>query len=158
METARTALSYTRSAPNLQWIHSEDCRSQWLKRSWWTSQSIQNSTTFKVRKCSPYSSTPSAVAQYHVLPCSAMPAAAAAQISYRKFYQILLYLNMINLESRTREWIESRHKQYSYIKDASLLEITIRAFSLLESLVRSGCPFIFKGLCVVHINLSRQSL
>ena len=52
---------------------------------------------------------------------------------------------MINPESRTREWIESLRTQYPYIKDASLLEKTIRAFSLLESLVCSGCPFVFKG-------------
>ena len=52
---------------------------------------------------------------------------------------------MINPESRTLEWIDSLRAQYPYIKDASLLEKTIRAFSLLESLVRSGCPFVFKG-------------
>ena len=65
---------------------------------------------------------------------------------------------MINSESRTREWIESLHKQYSYIKDASLLEKTIRAFSLLESLVRSGCPFIFKGgtALMLHLGSSRR--
>ena len=50
---------------------------------------------------------------------------------------------MISPESRTREWIESIRTLYPYIKDASLLEKTIRAFSLLESLVRSGCPFVF---------------
>ena len=37
---------------------------------------------------------------------------------------------MINPESRTREWIESIRTQYPYIKDVSLLEKTIRAFSL----------------------------
>lgn len=65
---------------------------------------------------------------------------------------------MINPESRTREWIESLHKQYPYIKDASLLEKTIRAFSLLESLVRSGCPFIFKGgtALMLHLGSSRR--
>ena len=45
---------------------------------------------------------------------------------------------MINPESRTLEWIDSLRARYPYIKDASLLEKTIRAFSLLESLVRSG--------------------
>ena len=65
---------------------------------------------------------------------------------------------MINPESRTREWIESLHKQYPYIKDASLLEKTIRAFSLLESLVRSGWPFIFKGgtALMLHLGSSRR--
>lgn len=65
---------------------------------------------------------------------------------------------MINPESRTREWIEILRKQYPYIKDASLLEKTIRAFSLLESLVRSGCPFIFKGgtALMLHLGSSRR--
>ena len=65
---------------------------------------------------------------------------------------------MINPESRTREWIESLRTQYPYIKDASLLEKTIRAFSLLESLVRSGCPFVFKGgtALMLHLDSSRR--
>ena len=65
---------------------------------------------------------------------------------------------MINPESRTREWIESLRTQYPYIKDASLLEKTIRAFSLLESLVRSGCPFVFKGgtALMLHLGSSRR--
>lgn len=65
---------------------------------------------------------------------------------------------MINPVSRTREWIESLRIQYPYIKDASLLEKTIRAFSLLESLVRSGCPFVFKGgtALMLHLGSSRR--
>jgi predicted nucleotidyltransferase component of viral defense system len=65
---------------------------------------------------------------------------------------------MISPESRTREWIESLRIQYPYIKDASLLEKTIRAFSLLESLVRSGCPFVFKGgtALMLHLDSSRR--
>ena len=65
---------------------------------------------------------------------------------------------MINPESRTQEWIESLRTQYPYIKDASLLEKTIRAFSLLESLARSGCPFIFKGgtALMLHLDSSRR--
>ena len=65
---------------------------------------------------------------------------------------------MINPESRTLEWIDSLRAQYPYIKDASLLEKTIRAFSLLESLVRSGCPFVFKGgtALMLHLGSSRR--
>ena len=65
---------------------------------------------------------------------------------------------MINPESRTREWIESLRMQYPYIKDAALLEKAIRAFSLLESLVRSGCPFVFKGgtALMLHLGSSRR--
>jgi predicted nucleotidyltransferase component of viral defense system len=65
---------------------------------------------------------------------------------------------MINPESRTREWIESLRTQYPHIKDASLLEKSIRAFSLLESLVRSGCPFVFKGgtALMLHLGSSRR--
>ncbi len=65
---------------------------------------------------------------------------------------------MISPESRTREWIESLRTHYPYIKDASLLEKTIRAFSLLESLARSGCPFIFKGgtALMLHLGSSRR--
>lgn len=51
---------------------------------------------------------------------------------------------MIHPDSRTLYWIESKAKEYN-IKDITLLEKTIRAFSLLESLVKSGCPFVFKG-------------
>lgn len=65
---------------------------------------------------------------------------------------------MISPESRTLEWIDSLRTRYPYIKDASLLEKTIRAFSLLESLVRSGCPFVFKGgtALMLHLGSSRR--
>ena len=51
---------------------------------------------------------------------------------------------MIHPDSRTLPWIEQVAKENN-IKDLALLEKTIRAFSLLEALVRSGCPFLFKG-------------
>ena len=51
---------------------------------------------------------------------------------------------MIHPDSRTLPWIEQVAKENN-IKDSALLEKTIRAFSLLEALARSGCPFIFKG-------------
>ena len=65
---------------------------------------------------------------------------------------------MISPQSRTLEWIDSLRSLYPNIKDASLLEKTIRAFSLLESLVRSGCPFIFKGgtALMLHLDSSRR--
>ncbi len=49
---------------------------------------------------------------------------------------------MIASVSRTKEWIlESCEK--NAIKDPTILEKTIRAFSLLEALAKSGCPFLF---------------
>lgn len=51
---------------------------------------------------------------------------------------------MIDPESRTLRWIQSVAESHG-IKNLSLLEKAIRAFSLLEALVRSGCPFVFKG-------------
>ncbi len=51
---------------------------------------------------------------------------------------------MIHPDSRTIDWIESVANEHK-IKDIALVEKTIRAFSLLEALSRSGCPFIFKG-------------
>lgn len=65
---------------------------------------------------------------------------------------------MINPESRSAQWIESLRSQYSNIRDASLLEKSIRAFSLLESLKIAGCPFIFKGgtALMLHLGSSRR--
>ena len=44
------------------------------------------------------------------------------------------------------------------IHDISLAEKTIRAFSLLEALSRSGCPFIFKGgsSLMLHLKTSKR--
>ena len=54
---------------------------------------------------------------------------------------------MIDPKSRSREWIlESCEK--NKVKDPTLMEKTIRAFSLLEALTKSGCPFLFK--CVIR--------
>ena len=45
---------------------------------------------------------------------------------------------MIDPKSRSREWIlESCEK--NKVKDPTLMEKTIRAFSLLEALTKSGC-------------------
>lgn len=60
---------------------------------------------------------------------------------------------MIASVSRTKEWIlESCEK--NAIKDPTILEKTIRAFSLLEALAKSGCPFLFKGGSALMLQLS----
>lgn len=64
---------------------------------------------------------------------------------------------MINPKSRTLEWIaEAAHRMG--IHDITLAEKTIRAFSLLEVLARSGCPFLFKGgsSLMLHLNTSKR--
>ena len=58
---------------------------------------------------------------------------------------------MIDPQSRSLEWIEQASGLIPNIADTALVEKAIRALSLLESLVRSGCPFVFKGLCVVFL-------
>lgn len=60
---------------------------------------------------------------------------------------------MITSISRTKEWILASCKSNS-IKDPTLLEKTIRAFSLLEALAKSGCPFLFKGGSALMLQLS----
>jgi len=51
---------------------------------------------------------------------------------------------MISSESRTQKWINKVAKENN-APDLGLVEKTIRAFCLLESLAKSACPFIFKG-------------
>jgi hypothetical protein len=55
------------------------------------------------------------------------------------------------------EWIESVSAAHPSL-DKTLIEKTIRAFSLLESLALSGCPFTFKGgtACMLHLCSSRR--
>lgn len=64
---------------------------------------------------------------------------------------------MINPKSRTREWITEVALRMG-VHDKVLVEKTIRAFSLLEALVRSGCPFLFKGgsSLMLHLNTSKR--
>lgn len=64
---------------------------------------------------------------------------------------------MINPKSRSIEWI-TRSAVKLGVRDIALVEKTIRAFSLLEALARSGCPFIFKGgsSLMLHLNTSRR--
>lgn len=51
---------------------------------------------------------------------------------------------MIHPDSRSLEWMQQVASENNF-NDITLIEKTIRAFSLLESLVLSGCPFVFKG-------------
>lgn len=51
---------------------------------------------------------------------------------------------MIRQECYTREWIQKVSKDLQY-PDTNLIEKVIRAFSLIELLSSSGCPFIWKG-------------
>ena len=51
---------------------------------------------------------------------------------------------MISTESLSQEWLEAVSKELDY-PDKGLLEKTIRALSLLELLVKAGCPLCFKG-------------
>ena len=51
---------------------------------------------------------------------------------------------MISKDCFTSQWIDEVSTRLEY-KDKSLIEKVVRAFSLLEMLVQSGCPLIFKG-------------
>ena len=51
---------------------------------------------------------------------------------------------MINKECFSTEWITKKSIERKY-NDKNLIEKVIRAFSLLEMLATSGCPFHFKG-------------
>lgn len=64
---------------------------------------------------------------------------------------------MISPESRTKEWITALSQKYNY-SNVVLIEKTIRAFSLLESLARSGLPFTFKGgsCLMLHFNTEKR--
>ncbi|MBR5678384.1 MAG: nucleotidyl transferase AbiEii/AbiGii toxin family protein [Paludibacteraceae bacterium] len=65
---------------------------------------------------------------------------------------------MIDPRSRSLEWIRQAKDRIPGVNDTPLIEKAIRALSLLESLVRSGCPFIFKGgtALMLHLNTSRR--
>lgn len=64
---------------------------------------------------------------------------------------------MIDPASRSLEWITEAAHQLG-VHDIALVEKTIRAFSLLEALARSGCPFIFKGgsSLMLHLKTSKR--
>lgn len=64
---------------------------------------------------------------------------------------------MINPNSRSLKWI-TEAAQKAGVRDVALIEKTIRAFSLLEALALSGCPFVFKGgsSLMLHLNTSKR--
>ena len=64
---------------------------------------------------------------------------------------------MIHSDSRTLEWIANVARENN-VKDLALVEKSIRAFSLLEALVRSGCPLLFKGGTaeMLHLNSAKR--
>ena len=64
---------------------------------------------------------------------------------------------MIHPDSRTLAWIENV-AQEKQVRDIALVEKSIRAFSLLEALVRSGCPLLFKGgtALMLHLNSAKR--
>ncbi|GHV10495.1 hypothetical protein FACS1894162_4870 [Bacteroidia bacterium] len=64
---------------------------------------------------------------------------------------------MIHPDSRSREWLQQVADENNF-PNIPLIEKAVRAFSLLESLVRSGCPFVFKGgtALMLHLNSSRR--
>lgn len=62
---------------------------------------------------------------------------------------------MIDPRSRSLEWIEQPKQHIPGVSDTPLVEKAIRALSLLESLVRSGCPFIFKGGTALMLQLEQ---
>lgn len=64
---------------------------------------------------------------------------------------------MILPESRTKEWLSEIVSKYKF-RDQALIEKTIRAFSLLEALARSGLDFVFKGgsCLMLHFNTEKR--
>lgn len=64
---------------------------------------------------------------------------------------------MIHQDSRSLEWMQQVATENNF-NDITLIEKTIRAFSLLESLVLSGCPFVFKGgtSLMLHLNSAKR--
>ena len=59
---------------------------------------------------------------------------------------------MIDPNSRSLEWILESCR-INKVSDPTLMEKAIRAFSLLEALARSGCPFLFKGGSALMLQL-----
>lgn len=51
---------------------------------------------------------------------------------------------MISKDCFTAAWIDNKSKELQY-NDKNIIEKVIRAFSLLDMLAQSGCPFHFKG-------------
>ncbi len=60
---------------------------------------------------------------------------------------------MIDPKSRSLDWIFESCKANN-VSDPTLMEKAIRAFSLLEALAKSGCPFLFKGGSALMLQLA----
>ena len=60
---------------------------------------------------------------------------------------------MVSQECYTREWIQKISNDLQY-PDVNLIEKVIRAFSLVELLASSGCPFTWKGGTALMLLLS----
>lgn len=63
---------------------------------------------------------------------------------------------MIQKECFTAEWLEKVSTELHY-NDKNLIEKVIRALSLLEMLVKSGCPFVFKGGTALMLILGKSA-
>jgi len=64
---------------------------------------------------------------------------------------------MILPESRSMEWLQKIATENNF-PNITMFEKTIRAFSLLESLALSDCPFVFKGgtALMLHLDSSKR--
>lgn len=63
---------------------------------------------------------------------------------------------MIKKECFTTEWIEQVSAELHY-NDKNLIEKVIRALSLLEMLVKAGCPLVFKGGTALMLILGKSA-
>ena len=63
---------------------------------------------------------------------------------------------MIKKECYTTEWIEQVSSELHY-NDKNLIEKVIRALSLLEMLVKAGCPLVFKGGTALMLILGKSA-
>ena len=63
---------------------------------------------------------------------------------------------MIKKECFTTEWIEQIASELHY-NDKNLIEKVIRALSLLEMLVKAGCPLVFKGGTALMLILGKSA-
>ena len=63
---------------------------------------------------------------------------------------------MIKKECFTEEWIEKVCSSHRY-RHPALVEKAIRAFALLEMLVKEGCPLTFKGATSLLIILGNEA-
>ncbi len=63
---------------------------------------------------------------------------------------------MIKEKCFTKDWFLAMSKKYKY-NDLGIIEKVIRAYSLLDMLARSGCPYTFKGGTAVGLILGNST-